>query len=94
MPIYYTFYWPYAEDEQIEHFEYIMCLGHALTLNDENSYYFGNVERFIDPSDNSVSMIFYFCRDSYHTHPGQPSCSRYVMCFPMDTFDTDVPVLI
>ena len=91
MPLSYNYYWPNAEGEPIIQFEYVMCLGQALSLIDGNSYFFGYMERYIDTVNNTASMIFYFCSNTPHTHPDLPSCSRYVMCFPLD--NRDIPTL-
>ena len=76
-----SFYWPYAEGEIIERFETVACLGQNVTLSDGNTYYFGNVERHIDYTDNTTTMVYYFCSNTPHSHPDLPSCSRIVMFY-------------
>ena len=77
-------YWPYVEGEPIEHYEYVMCLDRTLTLTDGNSYYFGDMELCTDTIDNVVSEVYYICSDIPHTHLDLPSCSRFVMCYPLN----------
>ena len=76
-----TYYWPYDEGEPIQRYEFVLCLGQALTLPDGNSFLFGAMERFFDVDNNSVCMIFYICSTTSHTHTDRPSCSRLVMTF-------------
>ena len=78
----YNYYWPYAANEPIVHYQYFTCLGRTLQLSDGSSYYFGNVEVYNNPTDQSVSMIYYFCSTEPHTHPNLPSCSRFITCYP------------
>ena len=79
-----NYYWPYVEGEPIIPFEYIGYLGRQHDMNDGNSFYFGNVERYTDLNSNTVSIIMYFCSNTPHTHADRPSCSRFVMCFQLD----------
>ena len=91
MSLSYNYYWPYAENETVVHYDYFTCLGRTLHLVDGNSFYFGNVEKSTNPTDNSISMIYYFCSNFPHTHTDVPSCSRLVLCYPAGSSDIRLP---
>ena len=74
-------YWPFAEDEIIQHFEHVMNINRPLTLQDGTTYYFTVVERCTDETNNIDVMIYYICEERSHTHVYQPSCSRIAMCY-------------
>ena len=81
----FNYYWPYAADEPIERYDHFTCIGKILQLTDGSCYYFGNVEVYTNPNDNSVSFIYYFCSNEPHTHSNLPSCSRLVVCYPPES---------
>ena len=81
----FNYYWPYAVDEPVLHFQYFTCLGRTLSLSDGNTYFFGNVEAHKEDSSENVSLIYYFCSLEPHTHPDLPSCSRFVVCYLPDS---------
>ena len=76
-----NYYWPYAANEEIQHFQFVMCLDRILTLSDGSTFHFGNMETYSHPFDNVVVMIYYICATTPHEHPVLPSCTRLVMCF-------------
>ena len=74
-------YWPFEEDEIIQHFEHIMDINRSLILQDGNSHFFTVVERYTNAAHNLDVMIYYICEERPHTHVLQPSCSRIIMCY-------------
>ena len=80
-----NYYWPYVEGEPIVHYDFVACLDRPITLLDGGTFYFGDVETHTDVINDVVSMIFYVCANTSHSHPDLPSCTRLVMCYLIGT---------